>query len=64
MTGLARTGGLFLLFFIGCLFLRLLIAVMTLLPIRKAYKKQVLCQLIHVTCTGLIHIATFVHKEK
>lgn len=64
MTGLARTGGLFLLFFIGCLFLRLLIAVMTLLPIRKAYKKQVLCQLIHVTCKGLIHIATFVHKEK
>ena len=37
---------------------------MTLLPIRKAYKKQVLCQLIHVTCKGLIHIATFVHKEK
>ncbi|RGQ20955.1 trifunctional MMPL family transporter/lysophospholipid acyltransferase/class I SAM-dependent methyltransferase [Phocaeicola vulgatus] len=64
LTGLARTGGLFLLFFIGCLFLRLLIAVMTLLPIRKAYKKQVLCQLIHVTCKGLIHIATFVHKEK
>ena len=59
-----RTGCLFLLFFIGCLFLRLLIAVMTLLPIRKAYKKQVLCQLIHVTCKGLIHIATFVHKEK
>ena len=64
LTGLARTGGLFLLFFIGCLFLRLLIAVMALLPIRKAYKKQVLCQLIHVTCKGLIHIATFVHKEK
>ncbi|MCR1859832.1 1-acyl-sn-glycerol-3-phosphate acyltransferase, partial [Phocaeicola vulgatus] len=64
LTGLARTGGLFLLFFIGCLFLRLLIAVMTLLPIRKAYKKQVLCQLIHVTCKSLIHIATFVHKER
>lgn len=64
LAGLFRTAYLFLLFLIGCLFLRLLMAIMILLPIRKVYKKQVLCQVIHTTCKGLVYIATFVRKEK
>ncbi|MDE5678491.1 trifunctional MMPL family transporter/lysophospholipid acyltransferase/class I SAM-dependent methyltransferase [Phocaeicola sp.] len=64
LTGLLRSSSLFLLFFLGCLLLRLLIAVMALIPIHKTCKKQVLCRMIHASCKGLVRIAAFVHKER
>ena len=64
LAGMVRTAGVFLLFFVGCLFLRLLIALMSPLPVRKTAKKQLICRLIHTTCKGLIRIAVFVRKEK
>lgn len=61
--GLLRTVALFLLFLSGCLVLRLLIAVMHLIPIRKARKKQFICRLIQLTCKSILAVATFVRKE-
>lgn len=63
MIGLLRTGSLFLLFFLGCLFLRVLIAFMYLLPVRKAHKQAFVCRLIQLTCKSILAIATFVKKE-
>lgn len=63
MIGLLRTGSLFLLFFLGCIFLRLLIALLYLIPIRKARKQAFVCRLIQLTCKGILTIATFVKKE-
>lgn len=63
MLGLLRTSSLFLLFLLGCLVLRLLIAVLYMVPIRKARKKEFICRLIQLTCKGILNIATFVKKE-
>ncbi len=40
LIGLIRTVLLFLLFFIGCIFLRVLIAVLYLVPVRKSSKQR------------------------
>lgn len=61
--GLLRTIFLFCLFLIGCIFLRLLIACMYLVPIRKTRKKHFICRLIKMTCKAILFIATFVQKE-
>lgn len=63
LTGLLRTVLLFALFVGGCVFLRLLIVVMFLIPIRKAAKKHFICRLIRITCKGILTIATSVRKE-
>lgn len=63
LIGLIRTAGLFTLFVVGCLLLRLLIALLFLIPIRKRTKKQVICKLIQLTCKSILYIATFVKKE-
>ncbi|WP_071147622.1 trifunctional MMPL family transporter/lysophospholipid acyltransferase/class I SAM-dependent methyltransferase [Bacteroides ihuae] len=64
LLGLLRTITLFALFLTGCLFLRLLILIMYLVPIRKAQKKQFICQLIRIACKVILYAATSVRKEK
>lgn len=63
LIGLLRTISLFCLFLIGCIFLRLLIACMYLVPIRKTRKKHFICRLIQMTCKAILTVATFVRKE-
>ena len=60
---LIRTVLLFLLFFIGCIFLRVLIAVLYLVPVRKSSKQRLVCRLIQITCKGILLLATAVKKE-
>ena len=63
LIGLIRTILLFLLFFIGCIFLRVLIAVLYLVPVRKSSKQRLVCRLIQITCKGILLLATAVKKE-
>lgn len=63
LVGLLRTASLFLLFFIGCLLLRVLIVFLYFIPIRRTRKKQFICRLIQLTCKAILAIATFVRKE-
>lgn len=63
LIGLLRTIGLFLLFLIGCIILRLLIAALYLVPVRRTRKQRFICRIINVTCRGLLAVATFVRKE-
>lgn len=63
LIGLIRTVLLFLLFFIGCIFLRILIAVLYLVPVRKSSKQHLVCRLIQITCKGILLLATAVKKE-
>ena len=63
LIGLIRTVLLFLLFFIGCIFLRVLIAVLYLVPVRKSNKQRMVCRLIQITCKGILLLATAVKKE-
>ena len=63
LIGLLRTIFLFLLFLIGCVILRLLIALMYVIPLRKEHKKHFICRLIKRTCKGILTVATFVKKE-
>ena len=63
LIGLIRTVLLFLLFFIGCIFLRVLIAVLYLVPVRKSSKQRLVCLLIQITCKGILLLATAVKKE-
>ena len=63
LIGLIRTVLLFLLFFIGCIFLRVLIAVLYLVPVRKSNKQRLVCRLIQITCKGILLLATAVKKE-
>ena len=63
LIGLIRTVLLFLLFFIGCIFLRVLIAVLYLVPVRKSSKLRLVCRLIQITCKGILLLATAVKKE-
>ena len=63
LIGLIRTVLLFLLFFIGCIFLRVLIAVLYLVPVRKSSKQRLICRLIQITCKGILLLATAVKKE-
>lgn len=62
--GLIRTAGLFILFLTGCVILRLLIAIMYIIPIHKAKKKHFICWLIKNTCKGILYLGTFVKKVK
>lgn len=61
--GLMRTVLLFLLFFIGCILLRLLIIVLYPMPVRKGSKQHLVCKLIQITCKGILLVATAVKKE-
>ena len=63
LIGLIRTVLLFLFFFIGCIFLRVLIAVLYLVPVRKSSKQRLVCRLIQITCKGILLLATAVKKE-
>lgn len=63
LIGLIRTVLLFLLFFIGCIFLRVLIAVLYLVPVRKSSKQRLVCRLIQITYKGILLLATAVKKE-
>lgn len=63
LIGLLRTLSLFLLFLTGCVFLRLLIVLMYLIPIQKSSKKHFICRLIRITCKGILVIGTSVKKE-
>lgn len=63
LIGLIRTVLLFLLFFIGCIFLRVLIAVLYWVPVRKSSKQRLVCRLIQITCKGILLLATAVKKE-
>jgi len=63
LIGLIRTVLLFLLFFIGCILLRILIAILYLVPIRKSSKQHLVCRLIQITCKGILLLATAVKKE-
>ena len=63
LIGLIRTVLLFLLFFIGCIFLRVLIAVLYLVPVRKSSKQRLVCRLIQITCKGILLLATAAKKE-
>ena len=63
LIGLIRTVLLFLLFFIGCIFLRVLITVLYLVPVRKSSKQRLVCRLIQITCKGILLLATAVKKE-
>lgn len=63
LIGLIRTVLLFLLFFIGCIFLRVLIAVLYLVPVRKSSKQRLVCRLIQITCKGILLLATAVKKN-
>lgn len=63
LIGLIRTVLLFLLFFIGCIFLRVLIAALYLVPVRKSSKQRLVCRLIQITCKGILLLATAVKKE-
>lgn len=63
LIGLIRTVLLFLLFFIGCIFLRVLIAVLYLVPVRKSSKQRLVCRLIQITCKGILLLATAIKKE-
>ncbi len=63
LIGLIRTVLLFLLFFIDCIFLRVLIAVLYLVPVRKSSKQRLVCRLIQITCKGILLLATAVKKE-
>lgn len=62
--GLLRTGVLFLLFLLGCIGLRILMAVMWLIPIHIGKKKAFLCRLIQLTCRTILGLAFFVRKEQ
>lgn len=62
--GLLRTGVLFLLFFLGCIGLRILMAVMWFIPIYIGKKKAFLCRLIQLTCRAILRLAFFVRKEQ
>lgn len=61
--GLMRTVILFLLFFFGCILLRLLIIVLYPIPVRKSSKQHLVCKLIQITCKGILLVATSVKKE-
>lgn len=61
--GLLRTVILFLLFFIGCILLRLLIIILYLVPVRKSSKQHLVCKLMQITCKGILLVATSVKKE-
>lgn len=63
LIGLIRTVALFLLFFIGCVFLRILIVVLYPVPVRKRSKQHFVCRLIQMTCKGILLLATAVKKE-
>lgn len=63
LIGLIRTVLLFLLFFIGCILLRILIVVLYLVPVRKSSKQHFVCRLIQITCKGILLLATAVKKE-
>ena len=47
----------------GCIFLRVLIAVLYLVPVRKSSKQRLVCRLIQITCKGILLLATAVKKE-
>ncbi|MDR0892947.1 MAG: 1-acyl-sn-glycerol-3-phosphate acyltransferase [Mediterranea sp.] len=61
--GLLRTILLFSLFFIGCLLLRLFIALLYLVPVRRSRKQRWVCRLIRVTCQGILVLGTYIQKE-
>ncbi|WP_308745767.1 1-acyl-sn-glycerol-3-phosphate acyltransferase [uncultured Bacteroides sp.] len=63
LIGLLRTVALFLLFFIGCILLRILIALLYLVPVHKSSKQHFVCRLIQITCKGILLLATAVKKE-
>lgn len=63
LIGLLRTTLLFFLFVAGCVVLRLLIALMYLIPVRKEHKKQFICRLIKFTCKGILTVGTALKKE-
>lgn len=50
LIGLIRTVLLFLLFFIGCIVLRILIILLYPVPVRKSSKQRLVCRLIQITC--------------
>ena len=55
--------GNFLLFFIGCIVLRILIILLYPVPVRKSSKQRLVCRLIQITCKGILLLATAVKKE-
>ena len=63
LIGLIRTVLLFLLFFIGCIVLRILIILLYPVPVRKSSKQRLVCRLIQITCKGILLLATAVKKE-
>ena len=63
LIGLIRTISLFLLFFIGCILLRILMVALYLVPIRKSNKQHLVCCLLQITCKGILLLATSVKKE-
>lgn len=63
LIGLLRTVALFVLFLLGCIFLRILIALLHFVPGFRAGKRRLVCRLIQATCRGILNIATFVRKE-
>lgn len=62
--GLLRTICFFLLFFVGCIFLRLVMLVLHLVPIKKSTKKHTIGYLIMYTCRAILLFSTFVKKRK
>ncbi len=63
LIGMLRTAVLFLLFFIGCVSMQLLIVGMYIVPVRKARKKSIVCRLIQYTCKGIVLVAPGVRRE-
>lgn len=63
LIGLLRTISLFMLFVIGCIFLRILIFLLYLVPVRRIYKQQFICRIVNIACRGILAVATFVRKE-
>ena len=64
LIGLVRTAVIYLLFFLGCAFLFVMIAVLMIVPAKKARKKQFICFLIHYTCRLILVLGIFIKKEK
>lgn len=62
LIGLIRTVLLFLLFFIGCIVLRILIILLYPVPVRKSSKQRLVCHLIQITCKGILLLATAVKR--
>ena len=63
LIGLIRTVLLFLLFFIGCIVLRILIILLYPVPVRKSSKQRLVCRPIQITCKGILLLLTAVKKN-